>query len=107
MKAAVKELVTEQQLQDATVAASEAAQSYETAVAAKQDAERHAANRAKLVSLKSEAGTIRSGGGKVSGVVGRCDGLLSSAVSRFEGWSVNEDLRLCCEHTRALSRLRT
>lgn len=102
MKAAVKELVTEQQLQDATVAASEAAQSYETAVAAKQDAERHAANRAKLVSLKAKREQSEAAAAKCRELSDGATGLLSSAVSRFEGWSVNEDLRLCCEHTRGV-----
>ena len=102
MKAAVKDLVTEQQLQEATVAASEAAERYETAVAAKQDAERHTANRARLVSLKAKREQSEAAAAKCRELSDGATGLLSSAVSRFEGWSVDEDLRLCCEHTRGV-----
>lgn len=98
----VEGLVSESQLQEATDAAAKASEAFEAAVSQKQIAEQVEANRAKLMRLKSEREQAEAVAERCRSLSDGAITLLSSAVAEFDGWSIDAEMRLCCEHSRGV-----
>lgn len=71
---------------------------YETAVAAESNHKSLAARKAKYEHAKAAYETASILSEQMYKRADDCIDLLRDSIGKFEGWSVNEDLRLCCVH---------
>lgn len=97
-----QETVTEEQIAELRGNLAQATETHSAAIVANQATKdlMAATNRrnqleAMLAEKTSQAGNIRDLASQVSG-------LLRSAVDQLEGFSVNEEMRLCCNHERGV-----
>lgn len=78
-------------------------QEYESAVVHNQELEQAQQDKTRVAELKSRRDQEEANGNKYRDLATRVPDIFRAAVEKFEGWSIDGDLRLCVDHKRGAS----
>lgn len=101
LKAAVKNAVTEETIEALSVAQQQASQASVEGVIAKERLETAAANRTRLAELKSQREKVEASAATCRNLANESQTLFRSVLKGLDGWSISNDMRLCCKSDRS------
>lgn len=100
LQEAMKSVMPDQEFAALQEKAAEAAKAMTDGIILDKSNSHVAANNTRRAAKKIELDRHEARGRKMRTMAARAPTLLSAAVGRLEGWSINEDMRLCCRHSR-------
>jgi energy-coupling factor transporter ATP-binding protein EcfA2 len=101
LQAAVRDSVTQQQIDDLQAQRDAAAKTVQDAIVLRSQLDTAEQNRQRAAALKSQREKLEAQAERCRAKATEAPTLLQKVVKNLEGWSISTDMRLCCKTDRS------